>query len=216
MSLADWRALDWAPPNALRGRWTRLERLAGHHLDALHAANPSDEAHWRYMSYGPFADRAGYEAWAQGAIASPDPAYYAIGGERGWSGVASLMRIDRAMGVIEIGNIALSPGLQRSRAATEAVHLMIDHAFASGFRRVEWKCNAENAPSLRAAARLGFAYEGTFRQHMVVKGRNRDTAWFAILAGDWPRIGDAHRAWLDASNFDADGRQMRPLRIDAV
>lgn len=121
------------------------------------------------------------------------------------------MRIDRESGVVEIGNIAFSPGLQRTPAATEAIHLLLEHAFASGFRRVEWKCNAENGPSRRAAARYGFAFEGTFRQHMVVKGRNRDTAWFALLDGEWPDLRTAHRAWLDPANFDDAGAQRRTL-----
>lgn len=209
--LLDWASLEWTAPNVLDGRYTRLERLAARHRAELQAANSRDAAHWAYMPYGPFADDADYRQWFDVAAASDDPVFYAVRGMRGWSGVASLMRIDRTNGVIEIGNIAFSPGLQRSRAATEAIHLMIDHAFAEGFRRVEWKCNAENAPSRTAAMRYGFTYEGTFRQHMVVKGANRDTAWFAIVDGDWPRLRAAHLAWLAASNFDAEGRQMRSL-----
>lgn len=210
--LSDWTPLTWEPPAVLEGTHTRLERLnVGAHAAALHAANPPDAAHWAYMPYGPFADAAVYRFWAEGAAVSDDPVYYAIRGPGGWSGVASLMRIDRSDGVIEIGNIALSPGLQRTAAATEALHLMMDHAFAAGFRRVEWKCNALNAPSRRSAERLGFTFEGTFRQHMVVKGANRDTAWFAIVDGDWPPLRAAQRTWLDPANFDADGTQRRSL-----
>ncbi|MEL7183862.1 MAG: GNAT family protein, partial [Pseudomonadota bacterium] len=140
-----------------------------------------------------------------------DPFYYAIGDGTGWRGVAAYLRMDRANGVVEIGCIVLSPALQRTRAATEALHLMIAAAFDGGVRRVEWKCNAENAASRRAALRLGFTYEGTFRQHMVVKGRNRDTAWFALLDRDWPLIAAKHQAWLAPGNFDAQGRQRTAL-----
>ncbi|WP_299820765.1 GNAT family protein [uncultured Jannaschia sp.] len=211
--LSDWTPLEWSAPDVLEGRHTRLERLSVDlHADALHAANPTGAAHWVYMPYGPFPEPDLYRLWAEGAALSPDPVYYAVRGAAGWTGVASFMRIDPANGVIEIGNIAFSPGLQRTSASTEAVHLMIGHAIAAGFRRVEWKCDAGNAPSRRAAERLGFTYEGTFRQHMVVKGRNRDTAWFAIVDGDWPAIRAAHLAWLDPENFDAAGRQRAPLR----
>lgn len=209
--LLDWAALDWRAPTRLSGQYAVLERLQASHIGALHAANPVEPAHWAYMPYGPFAGPADYQLWAEGAAASEDPAFYAVKGAAGWSGVASLMRIDRANGVIEIGNIAFSPGLQRTPAATEAIHLLLDHAFASGFRRVEWKCNAENAPSRRAAARFGFEFEGVFRQHMVVKGRNRDTAWFAMLDGDWSRLRAAQRAWLAPANFDAAGAQRQAL-----
>ncbi|SDY76199.1 Protein N-acetyltransferase, RimJ/RimL family [Jannaschia faecimaris] len=210
--LSNWQPLGWFPPATLEGNFTRLERLtvAGH-AAALHAANPTDAAHWAYMPYGPYPDLDVYRLWAAGAESSDDPVFYAIHGPQGWGGVASFMRIDRSNGVIEIGNIALSPGLQRTPASTEAIHLMIDHAFAAGFRRVEWKCNAENAVSRRAALRYGFTYEGTFRQHMVVKAANRDTAWFAIVDGDWPRLRAAHRAWLDPENFDTSGRQKESL-----
>lgn len=209
--LAGWTTLDWAPPARLAGRYAVLERLDASHIAALHAANPVDAAHWAYMPYGPFVGPAVYRLWAESAAASEDPAFYAVKGAAGWCGVASLMRIDRENGVVEIGNIAFSPGLQRTPAATEAIHLLLDHVFASGFRRVEWKCNTDNAPSRRAAARFGFVFEGVFRQHMVVKGRNRDTAWFAMLDGDWIHLRAAHLAWLDPANFDAAGGQHRAL-----
>ncbi|WP_179378841.1 GNAT family N-acetyltransferase [Jannaschia marina] len=209
--LGQWRPLDWSPPAALDGRHTRLERLSPEaHGAALHRANPADAAHWAYMPYGPFMSEAAYLDWAAQAAASDDPAFYAIAADGDWRGVASFMRIDRTHGVIEIGNIALSPALQRTVAATEALHLMIDHAFAAGFRRLEWKCNAGNTPSRRAALRLGFTFEGIFRQHMVVKGGNRDTAWFSILDGEWPRLRAAHRAWLDPANF-VDGVQRQSM-----
>ncbi|MEM7643048.1 MAG: GNAT family protein [Pseudomonadota bacterium] len=212
MSLAQWRELDYAPPARMAGHGAVLERLdPARHAGDLFAANGADPEMWRYMHCGPFADFDTYRAWADGAAASADPAFYGIRGDGPWIGVASLMRIDRGNGVIEIGNIAFSGALKRTRNATAALHLMIAQAFEAGFRRVEWKCNAENAASRRAALRLGFGYEGTFRQHMVVKGRNRDTAWFAIVDGDWPAIRAAHLAWLDPGNFDGDGQQRKPL-----
>lgn len=214
MSLSDWTALTYDPPQRLAGHGAALERLhPSRHAADLFAANGPDVEMWRYMPDGPFADLDAYRAWADKAAASPDPAFYAIRGDGPWIGVASLMRIDRGNGVIEIGNIAFSGALKRTRTATAALHLMVAQAFAAGFRRVEWKCNAQNAPSRRAALRLGFALEGIFRQHMVVKGLNRDTAWYAMIDGDWPKIQAAHLAWLDPSNFDGDGRQITALVI---
>ncbi|MEM8824124.1 MAG: GNAT family protein [Pseudomonadota bacterium] len=212
MSLLEWTALDYAPPDRIAGHGAVLERFAPkRHAAELFAANGTDVEMWRYMPCGPFADFTDYRGWADQVAAWDDPAFYAIRADGPWIGVASLMRIDRGNGVIEIGNIAFSAALKRTRLATAALHLMIAQAFEAGFRRVEWKCNAENAPSRRAALRLGFSFEGVFRQHMVVKGRNRDTAWFAMVDGDWPAIRDAHLAWLDPENFDGDGRQRRAL-----
>lgn len=210
--LSGWTPLTFEPAIALQGRSARLERLSiDAHAEELFAANAIDPGIWRFMPYGPFATFGAYRGWVAAASVSEDPVFYAIAGDAGWSGVASYLRIDRDNGVIEIGHIALTPQVQRTRAATEAIHLMIDQAFASGFRRVEWKCNAANAASRRAAYRYGFTYEGTFRQHMITKGANRDTAWFAILDGDWPRLRAAHLAWLDPANFDASGQQLRSM-----
>ena len=128
------------------------------------------------------------------------------------AGYASYMRIDPAQGVVEVGNILLSPRLQRTTAATEAMYLMARHVFEDlGYRRYEWKCNAANEPSRRAALRLGFTFEGIFRQHLVVKDRNRDTAWFSMLDTEWPARKQAFESWLAPANFDADGRQHQPL-----
>ena len=201
-------------PARIEGRFVTLERLdPARHAAALFAANGSDAAMWDYLGYGPFADEAAYRQWQEAAAAQPDPCFYALcdpqTGQAG--GVASFMRIDRTHGVIEIGHIAIAPPLQRSPAASEAIMLMIRWAFEAGYRRVEWKCDALNAPSMRAAARYGFTYEGTFRQHMIVKGRNRDTAWWAITDGDWTALEAAHRGWLDPGNFDAAGRQRTAL-----
>ncbi|MEM9796859.1 MAG: GNAT family protein [Pseudomonadota bacterium] len=208
--LSEWRGLRFQPATALSGRYARLERLrVEDHAEAIHRANLADHGIWRFLPYGPFPSLDAYAAWAIQAEASDDPAFYAVRDVAGtWSGVASLMRIDRANGVIEIGHINYAIALQRTRTATEALHLMMDHAFAAGFRRLEWKCNAQNAASRRAALRLGFTYEGTFRQHMVVKGANRDTAWFAITDGDWPAIKRAHLDWLHPDNFDGERQRM--------
>jgi len=148
------------------------------------------------------------------AAAGSDPLFYAILDRPGDDplGVASYLRIDPPMGSIEIGHLSFSPALQRSTTATEALYLMIRHVFDDlGYRRCEWKCDRLNAPSVAAAKRLGFRYEGTFRQAVVTKGRNRDTAWFSILDREWPALGAALEAWLDPGNFDGDGRQRRRL-----
>ena len=208
----DWQApLDWAPPEILEGRWARLERLRTERAASLWRAMEGAPDIWRWLPDGPFETGEGYAAHIARQAGSADPAFYAIRGEAGWSGVGAAMRIDRANGVIEIGNLCFAPRLQRSRAATEAIFLLADHVFAHGFRRLEWKCNARNLPSRRAARRLGFAYEGTFRQAGIVKGESRDTAWFATLDGEWPALRGAFEIWLARGNFDADGRQRRGL-----
>ena len=202
---------------ALAGRFCRLEPLAAAlHADALHAANSADPdgRMWDYMAYGPFTDREAYRAWAEQGERSSDPLFFAIVDAASGTprGVASYLRIDPPNGVIEVGHLAYSPGLQRTPAATEAMYLMMRHAFDLGYRRYEWKCNARNAKSCAAAERLGFTFEGIFRQHMVVKGRNRDTAWYSMLDHEWPRLRAGFERWLDAANFDARGHQRRSLR----
>jgi RimJ/RimL family protein N-acetyltransferase len=207
---------DWRPParperRPLSGRTVRLEPLAPAHTDALNAAFAPDDRIWDYMSEGPF-EAEGLAAWVAAKAASEDPLFFAVvaGGAPG--GVASFMRIAPEMGRIEVGWICLGPRLQRTTAASEMVFLLVDAAFAAGYRRVEWKCDALNAASRRAAARFGFRYEGTFRQHMVVKGRNRDTAWYAITDGEWHGgLQAAFATWLDPANFDGSGRQRRRL-----
>ena len=203
--------------DALSGPCCRLEPLsADAHSQDLWQANAADTdgRMWDYMSCGPFADFAEYRTWLAGAAAGDDPLFFAIIDQASGKalGVASYLRIDPANGVIEVGNIAYSPALQGTMLATEAMHLMMAHAFDGlGYRRYEWKCNACNAPSRRAAQRLGFSYEGLFRNHMIVKGRSRNTAWFAITDADWPAIKAAHETWLAADNFDADGTQRHAL-----
>ncbi|MHB1690358.1 MAG: GNAT family N-acetyltransferase [Thiomonas sp.] len=211
----------WKPPPSpahtpLAGLRARLEPLdMADHAVSLHAANAEDSAGrmWTYLPYGPFADAAAYADWVRESQASRDPLFFAIvaAATGQASGVAAYLRIDPNNGCIEIGHLAFAPRLQRTPAATEALFLMLDHAFALGYRRVEWKCNALNAPSRRAAPRLGFSFEGLFRQAAVVKGRNRDTAWYAMLDREWPALRRAYVQWLDAANFDAQGRQRQAL-----
>lgn len=202
-----------APPQELHGRFVTLARLRAEDAGALFAANGDDVGMWDYLPYGPWVSADEYAAWVAGAATGDDPAFYTLRstatGEPG--GIASFMRIDRANGVIEIGWIAISPGMQRTPASSEAIMVMIRWAFEAGYRRVEWKCNDLNAPSMRAAERYGFRYEGTFRKHLIVKGRNRDTAWWAITDDEWPEVGAAHAAWLSPGNFDEGGQQRQSL-----
>ena len=199
----------------LKGRYATLVPVATEHADAIYAATSGtvNDALWDYMAEGPFPERAAFEAsWAR-KVASPDPLFYTVLSPAGAPiGYLSLMRIDPANGCIEVGNIVYSPLLQRTPAATEAQYLCTRYVFDDlGNRRYEWKCNASNAPSRRAALRYGFQFEGIFRQHMIIKGRNRDTAWFSMLDSEWPARKAAFEAWLDPANFDVDGRQRRAL-----
>jgi RimJ/RimL family protein N-acetyltransferase len=182
------------------------------HASELHEANAADRdgRMWTYMAYGPFASLAEYRRWLEASCLGEDPMFHAIRDTRTGraAGVASYLRIDPPVGVIEVGHIALSPGLQQTAAATEAMYLMMARVFDElGYRRYEWKCDALNAPSRRSALRLGFTFEGIFRQATLYKGRNRDTAWYAIVDKDWPALKRAFQRWLDPQNFDADGRQ---------
>jgi len=202
------------PPPAvpLGNAFCVLEPLSPAHSPALWRAFRGHDGLWDYMFTGPFADEAEFSAWVESRCGLQDPLFYAIRAPEGeWSGLASFMRIDLAHGVIEVGSLTFSPALQGTAAATGAMFAMMEQAFALGFRRYEWKCHSQNLPSRRAAARLGFSYEGLFRQHMVVKGRNRDTAWYAVTDGDWPALKEAFELWSDPANFDAEGRQKRRL-----
>ena len=201
-------------PERIEGRFVTLERLdSTRHAEDLFAANRDQDWVWDYMPYGPFDDISAYRDWQAEMAAKSDPFFYALrdnaGGQVG--GLASYLHIDPANGVIEIGHIEIAPVLQQTPAATEAISLMIGWAFDAGYRRVEWKCNALNEPSRRAALRYGFAFEGVFRQHMITKGRNRDSAWYAIIDRDWPDLARAHETWLAPANFDAEGRQRQSL-----
>lgn len=210
---------NWAPPPrptgaVLEGAHVRLERLdADAHAADLYRAYSGHDALWDYMPYGPFHASAAYHRWAKEREDGADPLFYVLRdratGHCG--GVASYLRITPEAGSIEVGHICIAPELARSRAWTEAMYLMMAHAFSLGYRRYEWKCDALNLPSRRAAQRLGFSYEGIFRQATVVKGRNRDTAWFAVTDGDWPALREAYAAWLSPANFDSRGRQIERL-----
>jgi RimJ/RimL family protein N-acetyltransferase len=208
------------PAVTLAGRLVRLEPLdaarhAGELFRASDVARPNaDPRLWDHLPYGPFADAGALADWAAARAGSTDPVFYAVvDAATGLAGgVVSLLRITPEHGVIEIGHVWFGAALQRTPQATEAIFLLARHAFdALGNRRLEWKCDAANARSRAAAQRFGFTFEGVFRQHMVVKGRNRDTAWFAIVDGEWPAVRAAFEAWLAPGNFDADGRQLRSL-----
>lgn len=204
------------PPRAiLEGAYVRLEPLTAAHARDLHGAFAGHGALWTYMPYGPFQTEADYASWIVTAAAGEDPLFFALlDRETGAAaGVGSFLRIQPEAGSIELGHIVLSPALQGSRAATEAWFLMMDWAFRAGYRRFEWKCNASNRASRRAAERLGLSYEGTFRQAAVVKGRNRDTAWFAAIDADWPALRKAFATWLDPANFDSAARQRHSLSL---
>jgi RimJ/RimL family protein N-acetyltransferase len=203
---------------ALDGRHTRLEPLdAGSHAAALFHATRGRENDdlWLYLADGPFDSAAAFADEIARKAVSTDAVFFAILDpvKARAIGYASYMRIEPAQGVIEVGNVLFSRALQGTTGATEAMYLMARHAFEDlGYRRYEWKCNALNAPSRAAALRLGFTFEGIFRQHMVIKGRNRDTAWYSMIDGEWPRLKAAFDRWLDPSNFDAQGRQRATLR----
>jgi RimJ/RimL family protein N-acetyltransferase len=186
------------------------------HGDALFegSSGPANDHLWDYLFDGPFADRAAYQEHLVQKAASDDPLFFAIvdNGTQRAVGRASYLRIEPAHRVIEVGNILYTPQLQRTAGATEAMFLMAKYVFEDlGYRRYEWKCNALNEPSRRAALRLGFTFEGIFRKHMIVKGRNRDTAWYSMLDSEWPQRKQAFERWLDPANFDAHGRQNSTL-----
>ena len=211
----------WQPParpaqRRLKGRFCSVEPLdVAQHARALFDANSQDREHrmWTYLGYGPFADFDEYERWLTERARSTDPLFQAFVDRKSGNavGLGTFMRIDPPAGSIEVGHIAMSPVLQRSPAATEAMYLMMRHAFELGYRRYEWKCDALNANSRRAAERLGFVFEGVFRQATVYKGRSRDTAWYAVVDSDWPALREAFERWLDRDNFDASGLQRSSL-----
>lgn len=214
----NWTARPFPERKVLIGRSVRLEPLdpVAHEPDLWIAAQGANEipGFWDYLNYGPYLDREVFRGDLAKHAASDDPRFYAVIDERTGKaeGVASLLRIDAANGVAEVGHIWFGPALRQTTAATEAIYLFADYVVTElGYRRFEWKCNALNAPSRRAAERFGFLFEGIFRNHMISRGRNRDTAWYAFTDTDWPLINDAFVAWLDPSNFDADGHQIRRL-----
>lgn len=213
--LSNWTPRPRPERKAIEGRYVRLEPLsAAGHGDGLFTAATEGDADDRFRWLGDVTpgSRAEFRSWLEKAEASEDPLFFTVidtaSGEP--VGRQTLMRIDPAYGVIEIGNIHWGPRMQRSRLSTEAQYLFARYVFDElGYRRYEWKCNDRNEPSKRAAVRFGFNPEGLFRQHMVVKGENRDTAWFSIIDTEWPALKAAYEAWLDPSNFDAGGKQKR-------
>lgn len=215
--LSSWTPRQPPRREPLEGRYVRLEPLdVDRHGDALFAASMTQDAEdrFRWLYDVPTSDRSQFQAWLEKAAASLDPLFFVVI-DRATARVAgrqTLMRTDTANGVTEIGNILWNPPVAQRPAATEALFLFARHVFDDlGYRRFEWKCNALNEPSRRAALRFGFAFEGIFRQHLVVKGRNRDTAWYAMIDKDWPIVRQAFEAWLSPANFDGEGRQKRRL-----
>jgi RimJ/RimL family protein N-acetyltransferase len=216
--LPDWSPRPLPPRSAIEGRFCRVEPLdPSRHAAQLFDANGDDAQgrNWTYLPHGPYPSFESYREYLTAAAERDDPLIHAIvdlpSGRA--VGMAGLMRIDAAAGVIEVGGINYSPRLQRRAAATEAMYLLMRRVFDElGYRRYEWKCDALNAASRAAALRLGFRYEGLFRQATVYKGRSRDTAWFSIIDSEWPALRAAFESWLDPANFDADGHQHRNLQ----
>jgi RimJ/RimL family protein N-acetyltransferase len=214
--LPGWTPPPWPSSAPMVGRFCRLEALdPQRHADDLHEANrlDVDGRNWTYLGYGPFADVESYRAWIMATCLGKDPLFFAILDLTDGKpvGVASYLRITPASGSIEVGHLHYSERLKRTPAATEAMFLMMQRAFTLGYRRYEWKCDALNAPSRAAAQRLGFSYEGIFRQATVYKGRNRDTAWYSIIDTEWPALRNAFETWLAPDNFSSEGRQRRSL-----
>ncbi|EBA12308.1 GNAT family N-acetyltransferase [Roseobacter sp. CCS2] len=213
----DWTGCAPIPNTPMHGRTCNIVPLQSQHSADLYAAFSQDDTGtlWTYMPTGPFQSQADYTNWVDSVVDSKDPLFFTVIDKSNGKpvGVASFLRIQPAHGVAEVGFITFSPALQRTVMATEAMYLMMKRVLGDlGYRRYEWKCDALNAPSRQAAARLGFQYDGLFRQALVYKGRNRDTAWFSVLDQDWPRVQAGFEAWLDPANFDDDGRQKSPLR----
>lgn len=213
----EWSERAPVAPVTLVGQWCRVEPLAGHHLEQLYDALVlrSPPRTWTYYGVGPFDAPAGLNAWLRGFHDDPGAVPHVICRPDGRAvGVASYLRLDHVNGSVEVGAIVLAAELQRTTASTEAMYLMARHVFDDlGYRRYEWKCDSLNEPSRSAATRLGFRYEGTFRNAMVYKGRNRDSAWFSMTDVEWREIRPAFEAWLDPANHDDAGRQRTPLRV---
>ncbi len=209
---------NYTPPplpnfSKLEGSAVSVVPLTAAHLPSLYSAFSMDStgANWTYLPYGPFKREEDFHQWAMATCFTEDTKFYCLISDKGPAGVASYLRIDPKIGSIEIGHIHLSPLLQRTRAGTESLLLMIEWAFEAGFRRIEWKCDALNAPSRHAAERLGLLYEGVFRQAIIYKSRNRDTAWYAATSLEWPFLKNAYHKWRNPNNFDAAGREITKL-----
>ncbi|KAG1704911.1 hypothetical protein DVH05_004939 [Phytophthora capsici] len=215
LALKDWSSPSFPPHTALEGRYCSLEpfqsRLHAHEIWTAQSKD-SNGARWTYMPYGPFPTLEEFETWCANAEASRDPQFYALIVNGHAVGFISYLRIDPSNGVIEVGNVFYSPALAKTRAATEVMYLLAANAFQLGYRRFEWKCDSLNVPSRNAAARYGFTFEGTFRQVVVYKGRNRDTSWFSIIDRDWTGgLKNVFERWLEANNFDENGQQKLKL-----
>jgi RimJ/RimL family protein N-acetyltransferase len=213
--LTGWQPVPLPRREPMHGRTVTLEPLdAARHAPSLWQSVRGHDQVWQWLFDGPYANEDDFTAAIARKQADTDQIFYAIipADIGAAAGYASYLRMEPAHGVIEVGNILLSPPLQRTTAATEAMYLMARHVFDElGYRRYEWKCNALNAPSRRAAQRLGFTFEGIFRQHMVIKGKNRDTAWFSMLDNEWPARKQTFESWLNPANFDSHGRQRQSL-----
>ena len=214
--VVNWLPRPYPSGVALEGRYCRVERLdERRHLKSLYAVVADDDASaWTYMPYGPFDNETAFRSWFAASCSQSDPLFSAIVDEASSKvkGFASYLRIAPNVGAIEVGNVYFSRSLRRSSVATEAMFLMMRHVFDDlGYRRYEWKCDSLNAPSRAAALRFGFTFEGIFRQAIVYKGRNRDTAWFAVIDRDWPNIKRAFERWLEPNNFNPDGSQKMSL-----
>lgn len=214
--VAGWTKRPRPSRTVLDGRAVRLEPLSMAHVPDLFVAYSADQSGrvWTYLSVGPFSSEVEFATWIGSIVPSEDPLFFAAVDKASGkaAGIVSYLRIDPANGTIEVGFVTWSPLMQRSVVSTEAQYLLMKHAFEDlGYRRYEWKCNALNVPSMKAAERLGFAYEGTFRQAVIVKGRNRDTAWFSVIDREWPALKRSFEAWLSPDNFDANGRQRKRI-----
>ena len=215
--LSNWRERPYPSRSSIVGRYCRTEPLEPerHARDLYHAyAEDKNHGGWTYLPYGPFAKFTDFLAWLEPMSAQDDPLFYAILDKKTEKavGLASYLRIQPKVGVLEVGHIHYSPLLQKTPLATEAMFLLMRRAFDElGYRRYEWKCDALNAGSRKAALRLGFTFEGIFRQASVYKGRSRDTVWYSVIDKEWPALKEAHEAWLSSENFDAQGRQLARL-----
>ncbi|MGR3984278.1 MAG: GNAT family N-acetyltransferase [Gammaproteobacteria bacterium] len=215
-AVADWSPPPRPPRQPLDGAHCSIAPLdIEQHSADLFAANRLDREHrnWAYLPYGPFDSLAAYRDWLSAACLGDDPMFFSIIDRRSGkaAGLASYLRINPQAGSIEVGHINYSPLMQGTTMASEAMFLMMRQVFEMGYRRYEWKCNALNQPSCRAALRLGFSFEGVFRQALVVKGRNRDSAWYSVIDKEWPALQRAFAAWLAVENFDAGGKQRQSL-----
>jgi RimJ/RimL family protein N-acetyltransferase len=216
--VSDWQGCEFPPRSAMSGKWCRLEILVPEkHAEELFAAyvKQRNDQDWTYLPYGPFEHFDDYQNWLTKACCGDDPLFHTIieAETNKAVGVASFLRIQPVVGVIEVGHIHFSPLLQKTPVATEAMFLMMSRVFDElGYRRYEWKCDALNAPSRKAAERFGFSFEGVFRQVTMYKNRNRDTAWFGIIDKDWPILKKAFQTWLKPDNFDTQGRQKKSLQ----